>query len=250
MDPRLRARRIEVMRGRGRRRLRWVMTTLGVVALALVVFAVSRSPIFDVDTIAVQGAERTSTEAVVAAAEPLLSQPLLEVDIEPVAGAIAALPWVAEVSSSTALDGTVTFDITEREAIAAVVGASGWLLVDLDGRVLERVEVLPGDVVLVDGAVFDAEPGQWVSEQVLAAIELASLLPAALASDVASVQRGDDLELVLYGGGRVVIGDAAELDEKFLATLTLLDQVGLECLDRIDVRAPTVPVLTRLPDCS
>ena len=41
-----------------------------------------------------------------------------------------------------------------------------------------------------------------------------------------------------------------QLDQKFLAVLTMLDQVSLNCLERIDVRAASVPVLTRLPDCS
>ena len=59
-----------------------------------------------------------------------------------------------------------------------------------------------------------------------------------------------DLELVLFGGGRVNLGDATDLDQKFLSALTMVVQLDLACLDSIDVRAPSVPVLTRTAGCS
>lgn len=250
IDPRLRARRVEVLRHQGQRRLRRLLAVVALVATALVIVVVSRSRLFDVDSIAVEGAERTSVEEVHRIADPLLSEPLLEVQVSTVTDEIATLPWVDDVRASRSLDGTVTLTVTERTAVAALVGVEGWLLVDVDGRVLDAVDRLPADVVVVDGAVWNAQPGDWVSERALPGVELASLLPATLEADVASVRFGDDIELALFGGGTVLLGDLDDLDDKFLATLTMLDQVPLTCLDHIDVRAPTVPVLTRLPDCS
>ena len=250
MDPRMRARRVEVLRSQGQRRLRRLVMALGVLVTAIVIFLVLRSPLFDVDTIRVEGATNTPVAAVEAIASPLESQPLLEVDTSQVEAEIAALPWVDQVTTSRALDGTLTVSLTERTAAAALIGPNGWLLVDLDGRIVDEVEALPAGLVVVDGATWNAAPGDWVSERALPGIELASLLPASLQADVAAVIPGDEATLLLYGGGRVVLGDLRDLDQKFLAVLTMLDQVPLECLDRIDVRAARVPVLTRLDECS
>lgn len=251
MDPRVQARRIEVMRLRGRRRLRLLLALAVGSAIALVAWwTILHSPWFDVDTVTVQGIDRTSPADVIAAAEINVGQPLLNLETSAAEQAIAALPWIATVDATTNLGGDVSFVVTERVPVAAVPGADGWLVVDADGRVLEHRAVVPTDVTVVEGRAWHAEPGGWVGEGALPALDVAALLPANLRSIVASVRSdGAGLQLVLFGGGLVDLGDAADLDQKFLSTLTLLMRVDLDCLDRIDVRAPRVPVLTRLDAC-
>lgn len=251
MDPRLRARRVEVLRVRGRRRLRGllVLAVLGVLAVAG--WWLAHSPLFDVDEVAVTGTERMDPAAVLDVVPITEGEPLVEVDLAAAEAAVAELPWVDSVSAGRGVDGTVTVAITEREPVAAVPGSSGWMLVDRDGRVLEMLDGLPGDVVVVDGPVWQAEPGGWIGERALPALELATLLPASLDRIVSTVELTDEgMVLALFGGGRIWIGDETELDDKFLAALTMIEQVPLGCLDRIDVRAPRVPVLTRLAECS
>ncbi|MFN3217098.1 MAG: cell division protein FtsQ/DivIB [Acidimicrobiales bacterium] len=268
MDPRLRARRIEVMRLQGRRRLRLVVT-LVVATVALVVgwWLVTASPLLDVDEIEVRGLERTPVDAVIAQADIARGEALVEVDLPAAEQAVAALPWVDEVHSRRSVFGTVTIEVTEREPVAAVPGATGWLLVDRDGRVLEAVDSFDAGLAVVDGVRWNVAPGGWIGEGALGAIDIASSLPTRLRSQVASIHdpgaagtgsAGSDgaagaeagLELVLFGGGRVQIGSPTELSEKYVATMSVLAQVSTRCLDRLDVRAPSVPVLTRVPDCS
>lgn len=252
IDPRIRARRVEVLRHEGRRRLRWIITLAVVAALAVAGWwAVTASPLLDVDAIRVDGAGRTSTEAIVAASGITKGQPLVEIDTRAAEEQIASLPWVRDVRADRALTGEVTFSITERTPVAAVPGEEGWLVVDADGRVLEVRDVVDPDLVVVDGPTWQIAPGGWVSERALPALDVASLLPTGLRPKVASILDGDDgLALMLFGGGRVVLGDTSELDAKFLSALTLVVQVDLTCLDHIDVRAPAVPVLTRREECS
>lgn len=256
IDPRIRARRVEVLKRQGRRRLRVLLVVGVVLAMAMVLWwLVERSPLLDVDQVTVSGAEKTPVVAVVQASGIDKGEPLLQVDVAAARAAIADLPWVQRVSSDRTLGGEVRFTVTERVAVAAVPGASGWLLVDSDGRVLETTDELSGDVVVVDGARWQVAPGGWVGEGALPALDVAALLPAGLRPKVASIQvmaaeGSGDLELVLFGGGRVLLGDAGELDQKFLAALTLLVRLDIDCLDTIDVRAPSVPVLTRLAECS
>jgi cell division protein FtsQ len=266
MDPRLRARRIEVMRLQGRRRLRLVVTlVVATFALAVGWWLVTASPLLDVDQIEVRGADRTPVDAVIAQADIARGEALVEIDLPAAEQALTALPWVDEVNSRRSVFGTVTIDITEREPVAAVPGASGWLLVDRDGRVLEAVDSFDADLVAVDGVRWNVAPGGWIGEGALGAIDIATSLPQGLRSQVASIHdpgaavadRSESaggaetgIELVLFGGGRIQIGAPTQLSDKYLAAMSVLAQVSTRCLDRLDVRAPSVPVLTRVPDCS
>ncbi len=251
MDPRLRARRIEVLRLRGRRRLRWVALVVAVVVTAASAWwTLTATPLFDVDELLVRGTTNTSAESVAQASGITLGQPLVEVDTGAARVAIAALPWVLEVSSDRSAGGRVTFTVTERTPVAAVAGSQGWLLVDGYGRVLDSVASVPSGLVVLDGLGETGPPGTWLEDSALWATEVARLMPVGLASKVAVVVLTDQgLELELFGGAKVLFGDVTELDSKFLAALTLLVRVDIECLASIDVRAPTVPVLTRLADC-
>lgn len=265
MDPRLRARRIEVMRLQGRRRLRLIVTLIVATgALVLGWWLVTASPLLDVDTIEVRGLDRTPVDEVIAQAGIPRGEALVEVDLAAAEQAVAALPWVDEVAGRRSLFGTVTLDITEREPVAAVPGAQGWLLVDGDGRVLEAVDAFDASLVAVDGVRWNVAPGGWIGEIALGAIDVATSLPDGLRAQVASIHdpgvaaaeaarsgaTETGLELVLFGGGRVQMGTPTELSAKYLAAMSVLAQVSTRCLDRLDVRAPSVPVLTRVPDCS
>ena len=256
MDPRLQARRLEVLRLRGRRRLRALVVVVALVATAVGIWwLIERSPLFDVDEVSVRGAANTPVETIVEVAGITRGQPLVEVDTGEAKAAIATLPWVDEVTASRSVTGEVGFTVTERVPVAVLPGAEGWLMVDSDGRVLEVSDVLDAGLVVVDGARWNAQPGGWIGESALPALEVASLLPSGLRPKVASIQVVDhgvteQLELVLFGGGAVLLGDTDELDDKFLSALTMLVRVDLRCVDEIDVRAPAVPVLTRIDECS
>ncbi len=251
MDPRIRARRVEVLRLRGRRRLRWAVLVASTLAATLFAWWIlTGSPLFEVDEVVVQGTDQTSVERVVVASGISIGQPLVEVDLSVAHDAIAALPWVLDVSSDRSATGQVSFVITERLPVATIAGPDGWLVVDGDGRILDAVSVLPDRLVVFEGLAGTGNPGGWLGADALPALEVAKFMPVGLASRVASISStGSGLELVLFGGGKVLLGDATELESKFLAALTLLVRVDLDCLESVDVGAPTVPVLTRLADC-
>lgn len=252
MDPRLRARRVAVRRLQGRRRLRILIgLVVALVTVGLCWWLIMRSPFLDVDAVKVSGVDQTDPAVVLDAAGIALGQPLVEVDAAGARAEIVELPWVASVTSARSWSGDVVFTVTERVPVAVVAGTEGWLLVDAHGRVLEVLDAIPAGVVVVSGSTWAVSPGGWVGEGALPALEVAALLPGGLQQKVASIDTaGGALELVLFGGGRVTIGDPSGLEDKFLSTLTLLSRLDLTCLDRIDVRAPSVPVLTRVEGCS
>ena len=68
IDPRLEARRVEVARDNGRRRLRKVLIALTVLLVLLGLGALTRSPLLDVDEVVVRGADQVPAATVRTAA--------------------------------------------------------------------------------------------------------------------------------------------------------------------------------------
>lgn len=248
MDPRLRARRVEVLRRRGRRRLRLLLVMLLLISGAVALIVLSRSELFDVDVVAVRGAHHTGADAVRDAAAIAPGAPLVDLDLGAARERIAALPWVDDVRSDRAVDGTVTFHVTERVVAAALRSGSAWALADPAGRVLATVADPPAEVPIIDADVADAEPGGWLPAGALPAVQAAALLPSGLASRVERLAT-TPLTLELPGGARVLLGDTSELDRKYLVALTIMSEVSLTCGDVVDVQVPTAPFLTNSGQC-
>jgi len=121
VDPRFRARRIAVRRDEGRRRLKRLLGLVGVAAVALAAVIVLRSPVLDVDEVAVSGTERLDAEQLREVAGIGIGRPILLADLDGAAEALEALPWIARAEVTRDLPGTVRVAVREREA-AAVVG--------------------------------------------------------------------------------------------------------------------------------
>jgi cell division protein FtsQ len=243
IDPRIRARRIEVARDAGRRRLQRLADVV-VLAVVAAGFALAvRSPLLDVDSVVVEGAERTGTEAVLAAAGVRPGDQLLDVDAAAVARRVGELPWVGEAAVTRSLSGEVRIAVTERRPVAVVGdGGRSWL-VDAQGAVLAEAGAQWGDLPRLAGAVGRLSPGAVVSAG--AAPALAERLVAALPGAVTELRHQPELVAVLAVGGEVRFGDETQLDAKLLALVTMLAEVDLDGLERIDLRVPGNPVLTR-----
>jgi len=255
IDPRLRARRIEVRREEGRRRLRRLTVLAGVVGAVALAFAVTRSPLLDVDRVDVAGVRHTPPEVVRDAAGLERGDALLYADLRAARRAVERLPWVAEARLSRHWPGTVRIAIDERIAAGAVpADGGGWVLADGDGRLLEYVEELPAGLVRLDGvASVPAGPpghGALAGDDARRLLGVAARLPAALRPAVASASMGADgieLGLALPDGvaATVRFGPPELVEEKLLALAALLSGADLAGATSIDVRVPSVPVVAR-----
>jgi cell division protein FtsQ len=253
VDPRIRARRIEVARSQGRQRLRRLVL-VGLVALVALGFAVAlRSPLLDVAEVRVAGAQRTSADAVAEASGIEVGDQLMDLDLGSAAARIGALPWVGEVRIHRALGGGIDIAVTEREPVAVVGEGPQAVLVDDRGRVLARVADQPevaAALVRVAGLTTERAPGQSLPPETLDALALAGRLGAAVPGAIASVSVREELSATLVQGGEVLFGDTARLTAKLRSLETVLAQVDLTCLGTLDLTAPTSPVLTRREGCS
>jgi cell division protein FtsQ len=252
MDPRIRARRIAVRRSRGHRRLRILAAAGGVAAAGVVAFGMTRTPLLDVDRVAVVGAVRTVPDDVIGAASIPSGQALLDVDLVAIERRVDDLPWVAAVDATRHWPGTVLIRVDERQPVAVVpTDAQEWAVLSGDGRLLETVAEPPvGLVPVLDVAPLAADD-PVLDPATLSALEVIRLLPGALAARTAGVAPLDtgQVELRLHPGGVVRFGPSEDLVDKIIAAESVLASQPPPCVGILDVRAPASPVLTPAPEC-
>jgi cell division protein FtsQ len=252
VDPRMRSRRIEVQRDAGRRRLRRVLAVVGTLTALAAAYALTQSPVLDVDHVRVTGGEHTDAAAVTLTSGVGRGAAMISLDTGAVARRVEELPWVRTARVERRWPGTVRITITERTPTAILpVDDTHIALVDAAGRVLSvvdtRTEVPPG-LPTLEGVRGEPAAGDTLNSRARDALAVAQAAREALPGTLTEIST--DLDATLISGGRVRFGSADDLDDKIVAVETVLTDVDVACLDVLDVRVPRSPVLTRNGGCS
>ncbi len=250
MDPRIQSRRIDVMRAKGRRRLRVLVLIVVILSLGVGGYFISKSTLFDVDEIVVEGVSGELEAEVRRVAGIRRGQPILEVDSSSSSKKIEEVPWVKEARISRSWGGTITIRVSTRDPVAAFENEEGWVVVDIEGRVLQERDELPYDLLPIEEEVGNLSIGEWAPEQAIPLIQVAGTISSQLTGDISSIKGGDQIMLLLFGGGKILFGDSSDIEEKVVAAATILSQVDQSSVLHIDVRAPLTPELCRDPSCS
>lgn len=251
IDPRLRARRVAVLRDEGRRRLYRLIALGAIAALVLGAFLLTRSPLLDVDRIRVTGNSHTPLEQVLSTSGIRTRQPMIGLDLGAIRARLDALPWVESVSVARSWPGTVTIEIHERKAVAALPAPGGGVaLLDITGRVLDVQPTLPNGTVALAGLAAPGAPGSSLDARAADLLRVVEALSPRLREQVVTVAlEADGVELWLRDAAKVRLGSTSDLGAKLLAATTVLEQVDLSQLCAIDVRVPSAPSLTRMGAC-
>jgi cell division protein FtsQ len=252
IDPRIRARRVAVMRADGRRRLRLLLAVVASLAAIGAGWSLTRSPVLDVDEVRITGAEGPNAALIRDLAGVSEGVALVDVDTGAIENRLEGLPWVREVDVEKQWPNTITVQVTERTAVAVVPSGTGWARLDAEGVVMGResspdpaaTEGLPVISVPLSVAVGDvhleAAPGLAVISALTADLE-----PWVRAVTV----DGDRVGLDLMGRARVSLGPAVRLDDKVTAIRAVLAGVDLSCITDIDVAAADQTTVRRDPLC-
>src|SRR5262249_33814654 len=137
IDPRIRERRVAVLRAKGRRRLRWMIGVILLAALAAAAWAVTHSSLLDVERIRVTGTQQATPRQVRLAARVKPGDALLFMDGGATGGRAEGVAWVARARAERRLGGEVDIPVPERRPVAWVRRAPARVaLVDARGRVL------------------------------------------------------------------------------------------------------------------
>ncbi len=243
VHPRLWQRRLTVLGDAGRKRLRWVVAGVSVLAAACVALLVLHTPLLAARQVTVIGAIRTGVGPVVAAVD-LHGQPLVDVNPGQVAARVEALPWVAHATVTRHWPNDVTVTVTERVPAAVVdTPGHGAVVVDSHGRVLATdASVAPGMVVLA-APVVPGRPGSILGAGATPGLTVLAAVPAMLEPRLEQVDVADngDVTLALTGHIGVTLGPAVELPAKFESLVSVLVDVPPTEPEVVDVTVPDAP---------
>lgn len=244
VDPRLKARRIEVARAQGRKRLRRMIVLAVITLLVVGAVVLTRSSLLDVDRVTVSGADNSGRDAVVDAAAIPAGEAMVSVDPSKVEARIEELPWVADAVVERSWPGTVRVEVTERVAVAVAGRGSAASLVDSEGRVLGPAAGRSSLPAI--GSASPGEPGTKLADDRRFLAALVASVPDELLAEVTSAELvGEAPVLVLRDGIEVRLGDRTRIRSKADAAVALLDQADRATIATIDVSVPSAAALTR-----
>ena len=248
IHPRIRERRVAVTKEAGLKRLKLALGAGALAATAVGAWALTRSPLLDIDEVRAAGAEQTALQEIIETGDLQHGRPMTDVDPVAAAAAIRELPWVEKARVERRWPGSIVVTITERAPVAGVAQPDGrWALVDSDARVLVVIDGPPVGLPHIHDAESVPGPGARLAEDLAEAVAAAAALPESLKRVVGGVNlRPGGVELALSAGGVVRLGDPGrQLTEKLRAAATVLNRVGAPEVDVLDVTVPRAPVLTR-----
>jgi cell division protein FtsQ len=253
IDPRIRQRRIEVARRRGRRRLWWILAALGMVVLLAAGVAVLHTPWFSTRVVTVEGSHpHTTTAAIVAAAGLGGHPPLVSVNPGATAARVESLPFVASAGIRREWPDHVVITVQERTPVVQMAAPGAhWSILGGDGRTIEAGQPqTPGLVVLIVHAPWGPVPPSAVGGSLPSVaepgLEVARTLPPAFAAQVVSITVAPDrtVSLALDSGIVVQIGTATELPAKYEDVAAIIAHASLRGATGIDVTVPQSPTVT------
>lgn len=245
VDDRIAARRREVRDERRRSRLRRTLVIGGVLLVTLALVLLERSALVGLDEIEVTGVDRLTEQEVIAAADIPLGTSTLRLGLGDAAERVTALPLVRAATARRLDPLSIVIEVTERQPVLVADDGQRTVLIDRDGVVMTVGEVAGLPVVAVPAAV----PAPGGSVDAVPALANAHAAWQGLSGPLrAQVERyeaagPDELVLRLSSGIEVRFGRAERVAEKVRALGAVLQDVGGTPITRIDVRAPSAPVV-------
>lgn len=207
-----------------------------------------RSPLLDVDRIDVQGARNVNAAQIARTAGVAGGSALLLVDRDAVRRRVEGLAWVGSAQVDRSLPGTLRITVVERSALAtaALPDGRGYVVVDIEGEVLERRSRRPEGLPELVGFAAVPPEGRWRAPRdvlrVLGALDSKTRGRVAFASEPAG-----EIVLDLDGTTEVLFGSRSDSAAKAASLEAVLGQLGDRVVETVDVRAPEAPIVRATP---
>ena len=245
IEPRMRERRIAVKRATNRKRLRWVLIVVGLVAIVVATLAVLGSGLFAIDDVQVEGVVYTDPTALEAVVEDLRGTPVLRADTAEAERTLERIPWVENARVTTYFPDRARIEIRERRPVASYQAEDGsFRVIDPDGRVLDVLPAQPVDYLPIASSALPAMgPGEFAPAGFRAAASLVDALTPgmrAIAASVTVAPDASDLRLLLTDGVEVRFGAGTDLVAKLVRLQTWLDIGRDGAVSSVDVSTDEV----------
>ena len=231
VDPRLQARRIQVRRDEGRKRLRWAIIGGAVAVVVIGAGLVLESPLFAIDDVQITGATYTDPARLQQVVDQLDGSTLLGADLGKAEATLAADPWVKRVRVERRPLRGIRIEIVERAPVATYMGTDQrWRVLDEDGRVMAVLDP-PGSKPVDPLELTLPAPGPDLGAGATAPAELAGAasivprLPPELRTKLCSLAVGEagQLTMTMCDGFVIDLGSPERLRDKLVTTLFVLN---------------------------
>jgi len=247
IDPRISARRTEVTRQLGRRRLRLVGGLVAGAALLAGGWSLLHSSWFSARAVTVVGATHETRAQIETAAGLTRHPPLMDVNTGAAVLGLERLPWVRSASVAVHWPDGVRIVVSERVPQLVMSTSGGqWAELSTGGRVLADVPARPPGLILVAGPQLPGPPGSVLGVPDQLGLRVASTLPPSFRTQVTAVhvEPGDWVQLAMTTPIVVDIGTASQLPAKYEDVSAILAGATLHDGDVIDVSVPDAPTVT------
>lgn len=238
---RKRVERAEVKRftAHARRRRRTILSVAGgIVGLALLACLLAYTPILSVRTIQIEGAQRVSSDAVVADLSGQIGSPFPMVDESAIKAALVSYPLIESYAIEARPPSTLVIRLVERTPVGAIDTGDGFLVVDAAGVVIESATDRPGGypLISVDGGV--------EADGFVPAAAVLRALPGDLFArvDTVTATTKDDVRFTLKETETTVVWGSAEQSALKAHTLEALMKAQPDFAE-YDVTSPSVAVV-------
>ena len=248
MDPRISARRTEVTRQQGRRRLRLVGIVVAVALVGFLGWCLLHSSLFSARAITVVGRHPRDGGADRGGGGPVHHPPLLDVQTGAEVKGIERLPWVRSASVSVHWPDGVRVVVSERVPTLVMadgrraVGRAGCRRAGAGGR---GRRARPGSSRSA-GRKRPGAPGSVLGAPDQLGLRIAATLPASFRAQVTAVNvvSAGFVQLAMTTPILVDIGDGSQLHAKYEDVSAALAGATLHDGDIIDVSVPGAMTVT------
>ena len=224
--------------------------------LAYAGVVLERDPRLALDEVGVAGAQRSGSQAVIAAAALQQGGNVWLLDTRGAVQRVEQLPWVASATVHRAWPNRVSIAVTERTpvvrlALDPAAPNAGTSLVDTDGRVLDTGAFASGDAALPMLVIVPQPPAAGVPGSVLDAPEISQALDAerklrALGVRITEIRSEPimGISAVTISGVRVVFGDIDGLERKVALFNAIAQRIARpQDVAYVDVRSTSAPTV-------
>jgi cell division protein FtsQ len=244
IDPRLRARRVEVKRAQGRRRLRVLLAATALTAVVAGSWIAVTSPLLDIDRIVVTGSAAVPGEVVRSAAGVETGDALLLLDLGAVERRVEAVPAVLDARVARDLPGGLRIAVVEREPVAwAHTGDGTVTVLDGTGRAIAEAAADAAPALPEVAGLPRLPHAGRSTEGAATATGVLEDLPGELRARVTAIAfDGSVATLRLDDGIEVRLGSPRSVAAKGRTAAAVLAALGGAPVAYIDVRVPAAPV--------
>lgn len=247
VDERIARRRREVRQQRRRHRLHRTVAVVVLLAVAVALLVVERSPLVAISEVRVTGTAALAPEVVRDTAGIRPGTSLLRLGLGEAEARVEALPRVAEASVARVDPLTVEIRVVERIPTMVARRDDAAVLIDDQGVVVARGAddgLIP--IVVEHGPL--PSPGDSVASSPALANAVAAVLamPGPLQTRIAGYRAVEDDRVVLELDNQALVefGRADDVEAKARALAVVLEDLQDRAVTTIDVRAPSAPVVT------